>query len=70
MSIIQPQVTGRAAFSIEEVKAQTGLCRDSIYRAIRENKLVARKYGKRTVVLAADLQRFLEALPTIGKAAA
>jgi hypothetical protein len=69
MSIIPPQVAGRAAFSIEEVKAATGFCRDTVYRAIRENKLVARKYGKRTIVLAGDLDAFLQSLPRIGAAA-
>jgi excisionase family DNA binding protein len=59
----------KAAYSIEEVKAATGFCRDTLYKLIRDKKLTARKCGKRTIVLAADLQRFLEELPTIGKAA-
>jgi excisionase family DNA binding protein len=69
VNTIQPQVTGRAAYSIDEVAAQTGFCRDKIYGLIREGKLVARKCGRRTVVLAGDLHRFLEALPAIGRAA-
>jgi excisionase family DNA binding protein len=46
-----------------------GLCRDSVYKLINSNRLPARKIGRRTVVTATDLQRFLEELPTIGQAA-
>jgi excisionase family DNA binding protein len=46
-----------------------GLCRDSVYKLINSNRLPARKIGRRTVVTTADLQRFLEDLPTIGRAA-
>jgi len=53
----------RAAHSITEVCAATGLGRDSVYGAIRTGKLIARKYGRRTVVLDDDMRAFLEALP-------
>jgi excisionase family DNA binding protein len=62
---IQPGVTGRAAYSIAEVMLQSGLGRDSIYKAIRAGRLPARKFGKRTIVLATDMQRFLESLPVM-----
>ena len=66
MDTVQPQ---RAAFSIAEVLAQTGLGRDKLYKLINSNQLPARKCGRRTIILAADLQRFLESLPTVGQAA-
>jgi excisionase family DNA binding protein len=69
MSTIQPQVTGRAAFSIPEVMAQTGLGRDKVYALIRDGQLIAKKCGRRTLVVASDLQSFLEELPTISRAA-
>jgi len=69
MNTIQPQVTGRAAFSISEVLAQTGLGRDRLYKMIGEQKLIARKCGRRTIILATDLENFLKALPVIGTAA-
>ena len=59
----------KAAHSIPEVCAYTGLGRDSIYAAIRTGKLIARKYGRRTVVLDDDMRAFLEALPKLGSAA-
>jgi len=66
---IRPEVTGRAAYSIAEVMLQSGLGRDTIYKAINSGRLPARKVGRRTIVLTTDLQRFLEALPRLnGKA--
>jgi excisionase family DNA binding protein len=59
----------RRAYSVPETMCVLGLCRDSVYRLIREGKLPARKIGRRTVVLASDLQQFLEALPRLGPAA-
>jgi Helix-turn-helix domain len=59
----------RAAHSIPEVCAATGLGRDSVYAAIRTGQLVARKYGRRTVVLDDDLRAFLGALPKLEPAA-
>ena len=50
--------------------AQRGLGRSKIYQAIREGELVARKIGKRTVVLDDDLKRYLEHLPKVGATAA
>jgi excisionase family DNA binding protein len=59
----------RTAFSVPEVCQQVGLCRDTVYRAIRRGDLVARKVGKRTLILADDLEQFLNSLPAIGRAA-
>lgn len=59
--------TDLAAFSIAEVIAMTGLGRDKVYGLIRNGDLVARKAGRRTLVTAADLRSFLEALPVVGK---
>ena len=49
---MQPQTTSdRAAFSIAEVIARTGLGRDTVYGLIRDGQLVARKVGRRTLVV-------------------
>ena len=56
---------GRAAHSIAETCAITGIGRDTVYAAIREGRLVARKLGRRTIVTDDDL-RLLAALPRIG----
>jgi excisionase family DNA binding protein len=59
----------RAAYSVAEVLALTGLGRDKFYKLVHEGKIPARKAGRRTLVLATDLQHFLENLPTLGEAA-
>jgi len=56
----------RAAHSIAETCALTGLGRDSIYSAIRDGYLVARKLGRRTLVTDDDLRQFLAGLPRAG----
>jgi hypothetical protein len=63
------QIPTHRAYSIPEVMLAIGVCRDRVYKLINERQLVARKVGRRTVVLAADLQAFLESLPQIGRAA-
>jgi excisionase family DNA binding protein len=59
-------VTGRAAFSVAEVCAQTGIGRDSVYAAIRVGLLPARKLGRRMLITDKDLHRFLANLPKAG----
>jgi excisionase family DNA binding protein len=57
------------AYSVPEAMLALGLCRDSIYRLIRDGKLVARKCGRRTLILASDLEAFAQTLPKVGDAA-
>lgn len=56
-------MTDKLSLSIPEAVALTGLSRTTIYRAIGERRLVARKNGGRTVILRCDLEAFLSALP-------
>jgi excisionase family DNA binding protein len=55
----------KLAFSIDEAAFRSGIGRDGIYQAIRERRLVARKAGRRTLIPAHELRRFLEALPAL-----
>ena len=57
------------AYSVPEAMLALGLCRDSIYRLIKDGRLVARKVGRRTLILASDLEAFTKSLPRIGGAA-
>ncbi|MCK6417390.1 MAG: helix-turn-helix domain-containing protein [Alphaproteobacteria bacterium] len=52
------------ALTIEEVRTATGIGRTKIYEAINEGLLPAKKLGKRTLILKADLESFLENLQT------
>ena len=58
--------TGRRAHSIAETCALTGLGRDTVYTAIRDGHLVARKLGRRTIITDDDLRQFLAGLPRAG----
>ncbi len=60
-----PQTLEREGLSISEACAFAGIGRTKIYQAISSGELVARKYGKRTIVLRTDLQDFLANLPTV-----
>jgi excisionase family DNA binding protein len=55
----------REGLSILEASAVAGIGRTKIYEAISEGRLKARKFGKRTIVLRADLQTFLSGLPVV-----
>jgi excisionase family DNA binding protein len=57
-----------AAYSVPEVMARVGVGRDKLYCLIREGKLPARKLGRKTLILASDLEKFLKELPRLGAA--
>jgi excisionase family DNA binding protein len=59
----------RSAYSVPEVLLRIGIGRDKLYTLIRSGELPARKVGRRTLIVASDLEAFLKALPTIGRAA-
>lgn len=47
------------ALTVEQVCAVTGIGKTKIYEALDSGELPAKKWGKRTLVLKADLQQFL-----------
>ena len=53
------------AHSIAEASARSGIGRTTIYELINTGQLPARKRGRRTLILAEDLQRCLQSLPSI-----
>jgi len=53
------------AYSIAEACAAARAGRTSIYEAIRSGVLPAKKRGRRTIILANDLRRYLESLPAV-----
>ncbi len=53
----------KLAFSIEEAAHRADSCRDTIYGAINAGKLRAKKHGRRTIILASDLESYLSDLP-------
>jgi len=57
--------TTSLAYNIAEACDAARIGRTSIYEAIKSGELVARKRGRRTVILADDLRRWLDAMPAI-----
>jgi hypothetical protein len=57
------------AYDIPGAVEASGQSRSGIYEAIKAGKLIARKRGFRTVILADDLRRWLESLPQMNTAA-
>jgi excisionase family DNA binding protein len=53
------------AMTIAEACAASRIGRTRVYEAIRAGELRARKHGKRTLILADDLRRWLESLPAL-----
>jgi excisionase family DNA binding protein len=49
--------------SMEEACFVAGFGRTSLYEAIASGKLIARKMGKRRIILRSDLMKFLSDLP-------
>ncbi|HEY1865328.1 MAG TPA: helix-turn-helix domain-containing protein [Roseiarcus sp.] len=50
-------------YSLQDAAAAAGVGKTTIYSAVRNGELGARKRGTRTIVLASDLKRWLEGLP-------
>jgi hypothetical protein len=55
------------AYSIAEACEVSRIGRTSIYEAISSRELIARKHGRRTVILADDLRMVISARKTILK---
>jgi excisionase family DNA binding protein len=54
----------REGLSVREACEVAGVGKTRLYAAIAAGDLVARKFGKRRIILRADLHRFLASLPT------
>ena len=47
------------SYSIKQACSLTGVGQTKMYEAINEGLLPAKKYGRRTIILAKDLEQFL-----------
>ncbi len=61
------KVLDQKMYTISEALTVLGLGRTSLYQEISRGRLVARKYGKRTLISAPDLQKWIDSLPTFKK---
>ncbi len=58
-----PELTLKLGLSIEESCQAAGIGRTKIYEAIGSGKLIAKKAGRRTIILPKHLADFMESLP-------
>ncbi len=54
--------------TVAEACAAARIGRTALYEAIKNGDLVAAKFGRKTLIRAEDLRRWLESLPTIAPA--
>ena len=54
----------KLCYAIPEAVAASGQSRTGVYAAMKDGSLIARKRGRRTFILAEDLKRWLENLPS------
>jgi hypothetical protein len=57
----------KPAYGIEELSEAGPLGRSSLYKAIREKRLIAQKAGRRTIITHENYEAFLKALPVVGQ---
>ncbi len=56
---MQETITQKQAYSVEEIAEMTTLSKSFLRNEIREKKLVAKKFGRRVLVLERDLKHYL-----------
>lgn len=61
----QDTAVGVVGLSVDQAAQASGFGRTLLYEAIRDGRLIARKNGRRTVILRSDLDDFLSGLPPI-----
>lgn len=55
----------KPAYSIDELAKGGPLRRSSIFKAIKDGKLVAQKAGRRTIIRHEEYEKFLKNLPVV-----
>ena len=55
----------KIAGTIRELSKRVGICVENLYEEIRQGRLKARKFGRRTIILEEDARAFLANLPAL-----
>lgn len=53
------------AYTVNEAIREIGIGRTKLYSEIAEGKITPRKIGKKTIILAEDIEAYLQSLPTM-----
>ncbi len=69
MDMNTPESGPHQAHSIDWICEDSDVGRTKIYGEIKAGRLIARKVGKRTIILDPDYRAWLTALPTTSEAA-
>lgn len=56
------------AYPVGDAPAIAGVSRTRVFAAIRDGEMIARKAGRRTIIEAHELQRWIRSLPMRGRA--
>jgi hypothetical protein len=56
----------KPAYGLAELADAGPLGRSSLYKAIKQKRLIAQKSGRRTIVTHENYQAFLRSLPVVG----
>ncbi|MBY5541112.1 helix-turn-helix domain-containing protein [Rhizobium leguminosarum] len=60
----RPAIEARAALSVDEAKDYINIGRTKLHAEMKSGRLPYRKIGRKTLILKADADAYLEALPT------
>jgi hypothetical protein len=63
---MEADVETKPAYGIEELAKAGPLGRSSLFKAIKEKKLIAQKAGRRTIITHENYEAFLRSLPIVG----
>ena len=67
---LKKSASAMLAYSVKEAAQVANMGRSSLYTAIKDGHLIARKSGRHTVILACELEAFLAKLPASGSSGA
>lgn len=59
--------TPRGAFSVRDFCHWAGIGRTTLYEEIKTGRLAAKKFGRRTIILRTEAQRWLNDLPGLSR---
>lgn len=55
----------KSTLSVREMAREIGICKTKIYEEMRAGRIQARKSGRRTLIPAAEAERYLLSLPSV-----